>query len=164
MITELFWDNDNTSKKVILVGDGCVGKTTFVRRLSKKEVELTYIPTIGVDVTHININYKLYNIWDCAGQDKFGGLRDGYYIGAEMILVMVNPKKQGWRKSCKNWITDTQRVCENASIYIIYDSFDIEEDDKEAIPELSNGKFDYKGNKIKIFDINSDLELPFLEL
>lgn len=29
---------------------------------------------------HTNRGAIKYNVWDTAGQEKFGGLRDGYYI------------------------------------------------------------------------------------
>lgn len=29
---------------------------------------------------HTNRGTIIYNVWDTAGQEKFGGLRDGYYI------------------------------------------------------------------------------------
>lgn len=47
--------------------------------------------TLGVEVHplifHTNRGAIKYNVWDTAGQEKFGGLRDGYYIqGAPCIL------------------------------------------------------------------------------
>lgn len=42
------------------------------------------IATLGVEVHplsfHTNRGGITYNVWDTAGQEKFGGLRDGYYI------------------------------------------------------------------------------------
>ena len=40
--------------------------------------------TLGVEVHpltfHTNFGPICFNVWDTAGQEKFGGLRDGYYI------------------------------------------------------------------------------------
>jgi hypothetical protein len=40
--------------------------------------------TLGVEVHpltfHTNFGPICFNTWDTAGQEKFGGLRDGYYI------------------------------------------------------------------------------------
>ena len=40
--------------------------------------------TLGVEVHplifHTNRGPIKFNVWDTAGQEKFGGLRDGYYI------------------------------------------------------------------------------------
>lgn len=68
--------------KLLLVGDGGVGKTTLVRRHTTGEFERKYLPTLGVDVHpvvfHTNFGSLQFNVWDTAGQEKFGGLRDGY--------------------------------------------------------------------------------------
>lgn len=43
-----------------------------------------FLATLGVEVHplmfHTNRGPIKYNVWDTAGQEKFGGLRDGYYI------------------------------------------------------------------------------------
>lgn len=40
--------------------------------------------TLGVEVHPLkfftNRGEMIFNVWDTAGQEKFGGLRDGYYI------------------------------------------------------------------------------------
>ena len=76
--------------KLVLVGDGGVGKTTFVKRHLTGEFEKKYVATLGVEVHplpfHTNRGQIVFNVWDTAGQEKFGGLRDGYYIQGEFII------------------------------------------------------------------------------
>ncbi|KAL7211343.1 hypothetical protein ACSBR2_014258 [Camellia fascicularis] len=71
---------DYPSFKLVIVGDVRTGKTTIVKRHLTGEFEKKYEPTIGVEVHPLDffINYgKIrFYCWD-AGQDKFGGLRDG---------------------------------------------------------------------------------------
>jgi len=68
--------------KLVLVGEGGVGKTTFVKRHLTGEFEKKYVATLGVEVHplefHTNRGQLVFNVWDTAGQEKFGGLRDGY--------------------------------------------------------------------------------------
>lgn len=70
--------------KCVLVGDGGTGKTTFVKRHLTGEFEKKYVATLGVEVHPLVFNTSRgsirFNVWDTAGQEKFGGLRDGYYI------------------------------------------------------------------------------------
>ena len=53
------------------------------------EFEKKYIPTLGVEVRPLrfstNFGPIVFNVWDTAGQEKFGGLRDGYYIKVRSI-------------------------------------------------------------------------------
>ena len=43
-----------------------------------------FLATLGVEVHpltfHTTRGQIRFNVWDTAGQEKFGGLRDGYYI------------------------------------------------------------------------------------
>lgn len=65
--------------KVVLVGDGGVGKTTFIKRHISGEFEKKYIATQGVEVSSITFSTNhgpiRLNLWDTAGQEKLGGLR-----------------------------------------------------------------------------------------
>ena len=96
--------------KLVLVGDGGTGKTTFVKRHQSGEFEKKYIPTVGVEVCiyhffctavkhrilrraitkHTKQVHPLkfqtthgvicFNVWDTAGQEKYGGLRYDYFL------------------------------------------------------------------------------------
>lgn len=61
--------------KVVIVGDGGTGKTTFVRRHISGEFEKKYIPTLGVEVRplrfYTNHGWIEFNVWDTAGQVTF---------------------------------------------------------------------------------------------
>ncbi|KAJ1062962.1 hypothetical protein K5549_004991 [Capra hircus] len=80
--------------KLVLVGDGGTGKTTFVKHHLTGEFEKKYVATLGVEVHplvfHTNRGPIKFNVWDTAGQEKFGGLRDGYYIQAQCAIIMFD--------------------------------------------------------------------------
>jgi GTPase SAR1 family protein len=54
--------------KLLLVGDGGTGKTTFVKRHETGEFEKKYIATVGVEVHplvfHTNRGPIRFNVWD----------------------------------------------------------------------------------------------------
>lgn len=55
-----------------------------------------YIATLGVEVHpltfHTNFGTICFNVWDTAGQEKFGGLRDGYYIQVSRASSIVDSR------------------------------------------------------------------------
>ena len=93
--------------KLILVGDGGVGKTTFVKRHLTGEFEKRYVATLGVEVYplrfYTNCGNICFNVWDTAGQEKFGGLRDGYYIQGQCAIIMFDVTSRITYKSVPNW-------------------------------------------------------------
>jgi len=71
--------------KVLLVGDGNVGKTSLVRRFCEGKFEESRVLTIGVDFHYktVQLGDRLLrlSIWDVAGQDRFRSFRDQFYSG-----------------------------------------------------------------------------------
>jgi len=53
-----------------------------------------FVATLGVEVHplvfHTNRGPIRFNVWDTAGQEKFGGLRDGYYIQGKISNFYAN--------------------------------------------------------------------------
>lgn len=153
--------------KLVLVGDGAVGKTTLVRRHLTGEFEKKYIPTLGVDVHPLkfqtNFGPIIFNVWDTAGQEKFGGLRDGYYIKGECAIIMFDVTSRITYKNVPNWFRDIDRICEKIPMVLVGNKVDVTDRQVKA----RQIQFHRKRN-LQYFDVsartNYNFERPFLWL
>lgn len=153
--------------KLVLVGDGGTGKTTFVKRHLSGEFEKKYIATVGVEVHpllfHTNYGPIVFNTWDTAGQEKFGGLRDGYYVQGQCGIIMFDVTSRITYKNVPNWHKDLVRVCENIPIVLCGNKVDI----KERKVKAKTITFHRKKN-LQYYDIsaksNYNFEKPFVWL
>jgi GTP-binding nuclear protein Ran len=106
--------------KAVLIGDGGVGKTTTVNRYRTGIYDRRYIATIGVEVHplkfYTNRGPVIVNLWDCAGQEKFGGLRDGYYTDAKAAILMCDNTSAPTFRNLGNWLRNFRRVCPNSPV------------------------------------------------
>lgn len=121
-------------------------------------------------------------MWDTAGQEKFGGLRDGYYINGQCGIIMFDVTSRITYKNVPNWhrkstnpihrhcgedliqITgDLVRVCENIPIVLTGNKVDV----KERKVKAKTITFHRKKN-LQYYDIsaksNYNFEKPFLWL
>lgn len=110
-------------KKIALVGDGGVGKTTFVKLLLTNTFETKYVPTLGVEPRQCNSNnynghQNRYDIWDVAGQEKFSGLKEGYYIGSDAAIVMFDLSNKKSFENVPKWIKHLQITTKNIPILV----------------------------------------------
>uniref|UniRef100_A0A0D3KR80 GTP-binding nuclear protein n=1 Tax=Emiliania huxleyi (strain CCMP1516) TaxID=280463 RepID=A0A0D3KR80_EMIH1 len=152
---------------MVLVGDGGVGKTTFVKRHQTGEFEKKYVATLGVEVHplrfHTNRGELVFNVWDTAGQEKFGGLRDGYYIQGQCAIMMFDVTSRITYKNVPNWHRDLVRVCDNIPIVLVGNKVDV----KERKVKAKQITFHRKKN-LQYYDIsaksNYNFEKPFLWL
>lgn len=159
--------NEAVSFKLVLVGDGGVGKTTFVKRHLTGEFEKKYVATLGVEVHPLafttNRGPITFNVWDTAGQEKFGGLRDGYYIQGQCAIIMFDVTSRITYKNVPTWHKDLVRVCENIPIVLCGNKVDI----KDRKVKAKAITFHRKKN-LQYYDIsaksNYNFEKPFLWL
>jgi len=153
--------------KCVLVGDGGCGKTTFVKRHMTGEFEKRYVSTLGVEVHplifHTNRGAIRFNVWDTAGQEKFGCLRDGYYIQGQCALIMFDVTSRVTYKNVPTWHRDLVRICENIPIVLCGNKVD----SKNRKLMAKSIVFHRKKN-LQYYDIsaksNYNFEKPFLWL
>jgi GTP-binding nuclear protein Ran len=153
--------------KLILVGDGGVGKTTFVKRHLTGEFEKKYYATLGVEVHPMpwatSRGKIVLDVWDTAGQEKLGGLRDGYYINGNCGIVMFDICSRITYQNVPKWYKDLVRVCENIPIVLVGNKCDVK-DRKVKAKEIT---FHRKKN-LQYYDIsaksNYQFEKPFIYL
>ncbi|CRG90873.1 GTP-binding nuclear protein GSP1/Ran [Talaromyces islandicus] len=150
-------------------GRGLLGchLTTFVKRHLTGEFEKKYIATLGVEVHPLGFTTNLgaiqFDVWDTAGQEKFGGLRDGYYINGQCGIIMFDVTSRITYKNVPNWHRDLVRVCENIPIVLCGNKVDV----KERKVKAKTITFHRKKN-LQYYDIsaksNYNFEKPFLWL
>lgn len=59
-----------------------------------------------------NLGQIQFDVWDTAGQEKFGGLRDGYYINGQCGIIMFDVTSRITYKNVPNWHrTSSHRSC-----------------------------------------------------
>ena len=120
-----------TTYKLILVGDGGVGKSTWTKRHLTGEFEKKYVATLGVEVHPLifNTNYGpiRFNVWDTAGDPKFTGLGDGYYIQADAAVAMFDLTSPITFNHLPGWIDRVKSVCQEIPMVVCGNKVDIKE-------------------------------------
>jgi GTP-binding nuclear protein Ran len=96
--------------KIVLIGDYMSGKTKWINEILGTSKSTTYVPTLGVDVFPVPMEDYIFDIWDTAGQEQYGGLKEGYYIGAQIGVV--------FGENTEPWIENFKKYCPNAFIII----------------------------------------------
>ncbi len=122
---------------------------------------------MGVEVHPLkfysNFGEVVYNVWDTAGQEKLGGLRDGYYIEGQCAIIMFDVTARLSYKNVPNWHRDLTRVCENIPIVLCGNKIDVK-DRKVKAKQIT---FHRKKN-LQYYEIsakaNYNFEKPFLWL
>lgn len=77
--------------KILVVGDGGVGKTAIIERLVDKKFHSTYKLTIGANIITKEATFDgalfKYQFWDMAGQKRFSIVRSSYYRGGHAAIL-----------------------------------------------------------------------------
>ncbi|MFX1538667.1 MAG: GTP-binding protein, partial [Promethearchaeota archaeon] len=104
--------------KIVLCGDGAVGKTALRERFLGKGFSASYLQTIGADfaTTDKQLNIVVdgqsqvktarFQIWDLAGQESFDVVRKTYYEGCLGALMVFDITRRASFENIPNWIDE----------------------------------------------------------
>jgi len=67
-----------------------------------------------------NLGQIQFDVWDTAGQEKFGGLRDGYYINGQCGIIMFDVTSRITYKNVPNWHREYTIICSQDRIRLIF--------------------------------------------
>lgn len=138
--------------KVIIVGDGGVGKSTMIKRLTTG----LYIPqkiTIGTDLASIKIDMgekgsaKL-QIWDFAGEQRFRFFLPNYARGALGCVLCYDITRYQSIESLIEWYNIVKDNAANPVFVLVGGKLDLAE---KRVIDFNNGKEFQEKYKIDYF-------------
>ena len=127
-------------KKVVLLGDGGVGKTSLIARYVVNKFDDKYIATIGTKVSrkdiqiikpNLIINLRMM-IWDILGQKEYSKIRSASLSGAQGLILVGDLSRPDTIKSLGDfWLKEVRAVCGNIPTVMVGNKLDIA--DKSAM-------------------------------
>lgn len=135
------------SKKIIMVGDPSVGKTSMIRKFVYDMFDDKYIATLGTKVTskQIECNHpqegtpielKLM-IWDVMGQKDYEMFHQSAYMGSQGALVVCDITRRETMDNLTNWISGLFNVTGQIPIVFIGNKSDLISQQQFDLDDLS---------------------------
>lgn len=126
--------------KVVLLGDGAVGKTSLRERYLGKNLSSNYLMTIGADfavkTAVVDGKSVRFQIWDLAGQKHFVHVRSLYYRGALGGLLVYDVTRMTSYQNIKTWVREFYENNEHHHVPLVLlgNKIDLRDKYPEAIP------------------------------
>ena len=156
MVTNLYEQSEVTimsnsysyTFKLLLLGDGAVGKTALVHRFVHGKFQKAYLMTIGMEpysrYETINGQKICYSLWDIAGQDRFKVMRGMFFRGAMGSLVVFDLTRRQSFENTVNWINEAKAESPDQIFILVGNKNDLE-DMREISTEEGQAKADELG-------------------
>ena len=142
------------SKKVCLLGDFAVGKTSLVRRFVYDRFDDRYMSTIGVKVsrkavavpvsgTVVDVNLLL---WDLAGSEEFTRMQASYLRGAAGAILVADATREETLEDLREYVTNLRQVSPAAVIALAFNKVDLVEDMGSLLPSVEEAASTFGAN------------------
>ena len=111
-----------TPLKLILIGDGRVGKTSIINKYINNKFnegeEITVSSSYIEKIQIFNSKKYKFSIWDTAGQEKFNSITPIYYRDAKGVLLVYDITNLNSFSRVKKWREELKTFNNNAIIVI----------------------------------------------
>jgi small GTP-binding protein len=151
----------NVEKKVCLLGDFAVGKTSLIRRFVLNVYDDRYLSTLGVKVSKKKIAVKNFKkkpllkidlsmiIWDLVGQKGFQSLKTSAYKGTTGAFIVCDLSRPETIESMVWWVDSLYKVTDEIPLIFLANKVDLTDNSVplklvgkiEDIVEKYNGSF-----------------------
>jgi small GTP-binding protein len=126
------------TKKICMVGDFGVGKTSLIRMFVDRQFDDQYLSTVGVKISRTQLNPELkLLIWDIEGQTKFKKIAASYLKGASGMLIIADATRPETVDSFAEHINLCLQVNSQAQLILAINKSDLTTE--EELNLLSHG-------------------------
>ena len=98
--------------KLIILGDSCVGKSTFFFKLQNKVAESC--ATIGVDffssIIDLNTEIIKYTLWDTSGHERYTSITNNYLQNVAGIILVFDVTNPTSLDNLTNWMNKLYEI------------------------------------------------------
>eukprot|EP01121_Diplochlamys_sp_Union-15-3_P009695 TRINITY_DN264_c0_g2_i2.p1 TRINITY_DN264_c0_g2~~TRINITY_DN264_c0_g2_i2.p1 ORF type:complete len:204 (+),score=39.47 TRINITY_DN264_c0_g2_i2:32-613(+) len=118
--------------KLVVVGDGAVGKTCLLIAYANNKFPEDYVPTVFDNyVVNLSAGDKTIELglWDTAGQEEYDRLRPLSYSNANVFLIcfsVVNPVS--YENVQSKWYPEIMHFCPDEPIILVGTKIDLRND------------------------------------
>ena len=132
------------SKKVCLLGEFAVGKTSLVRRFVYNRFDDKYISTIGVKVSRKTVAVPRQRdvveltmmLWDLAGSEEFTQVRSSYLRGSAGAVLVCDLTRERTLTHLQHYIDDLLNVSPNTQIIVAANKSDLVDQYEIALEQV----------------------------
>lgn len=138
-------------KKICLLGDFAVGKTSLIRRFVEDRFDDRYLSTIGVKISRKPVELDDFTlnllIWDLAGGDDFSKAGASYLRGATAAIIVCDLTRADTLASYAYYAGQMRALNADAALLFVGNKADlvnkraIAPDELLALAESLNGRY-----------------------
>ena len=131
------------SKKMCMIGDFGVGKTSLIRRFVESQFSDEYLSTVGVKISRKSIALENTKhpesvtaqllIWDLEGHTKFKGIAPTYLQGASGVLIVADVSRTETVERISEHVKLFSSVNPKGSIIVALNKVDLIDEEKLAL-------------------------------
>src|SRR5205809_155721 len=141
--------DDHVKRKILLLGDGAVGKTSLIRRFVVDKFSDDYITTIGTKVTKKDLRIEspskatdmTFMIWDVLGQKGYRGIQESSFQGAKGALLVYDVTRPETAESLHEyWIPHLLSVTDPIPIVLVANKVDLADSRRKVQEDLDDLK------------------------
>jgi small GTP-binding protein len=117
--------------KLILGGEGGVGKTSMVHRFVEDSFQTDYKSTIGTSIMKKECDFEgldskvRFVLWDLAGQAQFKRVRQSYLANAEAGILVYDVTRKDTFDKIENWFNEIKEVSKTISLILVANKIDL---------------------------------------
>jgi len=115
--------------KIIVVGDGAVGKTSIVSQFAESRFSEEYKLTVGATFASKTVEVEgkkvRLSIWDLAGQPRFDEITQMFFKGARGVAYVFDLQKPATLKNLTNWYKRVTKETGNIPAVLVGNKLDL---------------------------------------
>ncbi|GAA5824741.1 hypothetical protein JCM5353_004427 [Sporobolomyces roseus] len=136
-----------SSRKLVLLGESAVGKSSLVLQFVKGQFDDYRESTIGAAFLTQTLpvkdgNHIKFELWDTAGQERYKSLAPMYYRSSHAAVVVYDITSSASLEKARSWIAELHRQADpSILIYLAGNKLDLAEQGQRQVTEEEAKKF-----------------------